>query len=251
MKFSIFLKKLLNQFVEDYQQAYAKTFGYAMLWTIVCFAIGQLLAAYSNYDPSTTIQPLSILSYFSLNFSMNTTYSFVDDFKILFVFFVALFSANLIKKISFSGVMYLVFTLIVCVLIDLGLFLLGAAIAPVLAGTKNSYLFHWVFSIMALLRLYTPYLLFALTIQLTSSRLRLGFAKFCYLFIAIWLFYEISYEATRFLRDNLFALVLVPFKTKIYSYVLESLLGLPLIASFFVGFYTAMTGPFSITEEKN
>jgi ABC-type spermidine/putrescine transport system permease subunit I len=80
ISFPAFLKKLFNQFVENYQQLFIKTFGYALLWTIFCFAIGQLLAAYSNYDPGTTTQPLSILSYFSLNFSLNTTYSFVDLF---------------------------------------------------------------------------------------------------------------------------------------------------------------------------
>ena len=91
-----FLKSLFAQFVESYQQYFAKTFGHAILWTILSIAIGQALAAYSNYDPHLTFQPISILSYFSFDVSLGNTYSFVDDFKLIFIFCIAVFSANLI-----------------------------------------------------------------------------------------------------------------------------------------------------------
>ena len=248
MKFYIFLKKLLAQFVDDYQKYFAKTFGYAILWTILCFAIGQLLAAYSDYDPNTTIQPLSILSYFSLNFSLNTTYSFVDLFKVIFIFFVSIFSIKLLKKSSFKAILYLTATLIICALLDFSFFKIVGLIRPFI---RNNYLFVWSYSILALLRLYVPFILFALAIQLNIAKLQFSFKTLLFLFISIWLFYEVSYELLRFLRDNVFALILVPFKTKIYSYVMESLLGLPLVAAMFIGYYCAMTAPFNILRERN
>lgn len=250
MSYPIFLKNLLNQFIESYQQYFAKTFGYALLWTLLCFAIGQALAAYSYYDPQLTFQPISILSYFSFDVSLNNTYSFVDDFKIIFIFFVAIFSANLQKKISFGTVMLLVITLAVCVLIDYGLFYLGNVVSTAIAATRNSYLYRWALSIMVLLRLFIPYILFALAIQISTSKLRFSFQTLLYLLISIWLFYTVSHGLLQLLRDNLFTLILIPFKTKIYSYVMESLLALPLVASFFVGYYCAMTKPFTILNAK-
>src|ERR1700744_5031784 len=113
-----FLKSLLTQFVETYQQLFAKTFGYALLWTMLCFAIGQALAAYSNYDPGLMINPVGINSYFNLNLSQNSVYSFVDDFKIIFIFFVSIFSLKLLKKASFLHVFYLFLTLIIAIALD-------------------------------------------------------------------------------------------------------------------------------------
>jgi hypothetical protein len=250
MSLAKFLKSLFNQFVESYQQYFAKTLGYALLWTLVCFAIGQALAAYSLYDPHLTFQPISILSYFSFNVSQGNTYSFVDDFKIIFIFFVAIFSANLIKKVSFGAVLFLLITLMICAVIDYGLFYLSNVAGAATASTGNSYLYRWVLSILVLLRIFVPYLLFAITIQITTAKLRLSFKKLFYLFLSIWLFYTVSHELLQLLRDALFALILVPFKTKIYSYVMESLLGLPVLAAFFVGYYVAMTKPFEILQKE-
>jgi hypothetical protein len=251
ISFSTFLKKLFNQFVESYQQYFAKTFGYALLWTLLCFAIGQALAAYSNYDPALTINPLSILTYFELNLSLNATYSFVDGFKILFIFFVAVFSLKLLKKASFLTVFYLFSTLILCIALDYGFFLLGGLIKSGVSPIKYSYLYLWLFSILALCRLFVPFILFALAIQLSIGKLRFNFITLCYLFLSVWLFYEVSFEAMRFLRDNVFALILAAFKTKVYSYVMESLLGLPVVASFFVGYYCAMVKPFVILRGED
>ncbi len=251
MSLAKFLKSLFTQFVESYQQLFAKTFGYAILWTIICFAIGQALAAYSYYDPTLTFQPLSILSYFSFDVSLNNTYSFVDDFKIIFIFFVAVFSANLIKKITSGAIIILVLTLVVCIVMDYGIFYLSNIVHAAVLSTRNSYLYRWSLSIMVLIRLFVPYILFALAIQISSAKLRFSFQKLLYLFISIWLFYLVSHGVLQFLRDNVFALILVPFKTKIYSYVMESLLGLPVVASFFVGYFCAMTRPFAILQGED
>jgi len=251
MSLAKFLKNLFAQFVESYQQYFAKTFGYALLWTLLCFAIGQALAAYSNYDPALTINPLSILTYFELNLSMNSTYSFVDGFKILFVFFVVVFSLNLLKNASFLTIFYLFLTLILCMGLDYGFFLISGLIKAGISSIKYSYLYLWLFSILALFRLFVPFILFALTMQLSIGKLRFNFITLCYLFLSVWLFYEVSFEAMRFLRDNVFALILAAFKTKVYSYVMESLLGVPVVASFFVGYYCAMTKPFAILRGED
>ncbi|MGN6178252.1 MAG: hypothetical protein ACTHNW_03670 [Mucilaginibacter sp.] len=251
MSLAKFLKNLFAQFVESYQQYFSKTFGYALLWTLLCFAIGQVLAAYSNYDPGLTVNPLSVLTYFELNLSMNATYSFVDGFKILFIFFVAVFSLKLLKKVSFLTVFYLFLTLILCIGLDYVFFLLGGLIKAGVSPMRYSYFYLWLFSILALFRLFVPFILFALAIQLNIGKLRFNFITLCYLFLSVWLFYEVSFEAMRFLRDNVFALILSPFKTKVYSYVVESLLGLPIVASYFVGYYCAMVRPFAILRGED
>jgi hypothetical protein len=251
MSLAKFLKSLFNQFVESYQQYFAKTFGYALLWTLLCFAIGQALAAYSSYDPGLMVNPLGIVTYFELNLSKNTTYSFVDDFKIIFVFFVSVYSLNLLKKASFSGIIYLLLTLILAVALDYCFFLLAGVIRDTVSPIKFGYLYVWLYSLLALFRLFVPFILFALAIQLGAGKLKFNFLTFCYLFLSVWLFYEVSFQLMRFLHDNVFALILAPFKTKIYSYVMESLLALPVMASFFIGYFVAMTKPFAILQEKN
>lgn len=251
MSLAKFLKNLFTQFVESYQQYFAKTFGYALLWTLLCFGIGQTLAAYSNYDASLMVNPLSILTYFELNLSRNITYSFVDDFKIIFIFFLAVFSLNLLKKASFSSVSYLFLALAICIGLDYGFFLLGGVIRDGVSPIKYGYLYVWLFSVLALFRLFVPFILFALTIQFGAGKLRFNWITFCCLFLSVWLFYEVSFELMRFIRDNIFALILFPFKTKVYSYVMESLLALPVVASFFVGYYVALTKPFAILRGED
>src|SRR6202012_4767719 len=172
MSLAKFLKSLLTQFVETYQQLFAKTFGYALLWTLLCFAIGQTLAAYSSYDPGLIFNPLGILSYFQLNLSQNSTYSFVDDFKIIFIFFVAIFSLKLLKKASFLAIFYLFLTLILCVLFDYGFSLLAVLIKAHVSPIKFAYLYMWLFSLLALFRLFVPFILFAVAIQLGIGKLK-------------------------------------------------------------------------------
>jgi len=246
MQFSLFLKKLLNEFVEMYKKYFSSTVKAALLWTILCFAIVQVLATYCTYDPGIRAQPVSVLSFFILKFSINNTYSFVDLTRTLFIFFVAIFSVNLNQKVTMKSILYLLGTLIVCALLDCALFRLNYQLQTLFNTNPHSLI--WVNEVVLLLRNYLPLILFALIIQLCLGEFTTKHIGF--LLISLWLFNELAYEFIMLIRPVLFSLLMITLKPMTWRYVMESVLGIPLIAFLFLGYYCAMTAPFYLPEEK-
>ena len=78
----------------------------------------------------------------------------------------------------------------------------------------------------------------------------LNFSRLFLLLIAFWSFNELSYEIFLFVRLHIFDLILIPFSDQ-NSYIVESLLGIFLMAIFFIGYFVAMTRPYSIFDEKD
>jgi len=246
MQFSLFLKKLLNEFVEMYKKYFSSTVKAALLWTILCFAIVQVLATYCTYDPGIRAQPVSVLSFFILKFSINNTYSFVDLTRTLFIFFVAIFSVNLNQKVTIKSILYLLGTLIVCALLDCALFRLNYQLQTLF--NTNPHALIWINEVVLLLRNYLPLILFALIIQLCLGKFTTKHIGF--LLISLWLFNELAYEFIMLIRPVLFSLLMITLKPMTWRYVMESVLGIPLIAFLFLGYYCAMTAPFYLPEEK-
>lgn len=247
MSFSLFLKKQLSSFVEVYEKYFSKTFVQALLWTILCFAVAQVLATYCTYDMQMQIQPVSILSFFILRFSYHDTYSYVDLTKTVFLFFVSVFSINLIRKITVKDVLFLLAMFAVCGLLDCALFRLEGWLAQ---SVSNPHFLLWTNGMIYFLRVYCPLVLFALIIQICTSNAKFTLKKIGLLIVAVWLFNEMSYEFLMLIRANVFDFILFTLKPLTYRYVAESILGIPLIASFFLGFYCAMTMPFKLADEK-
>jgi hypothetical protein len=249
MTLTAFLKKLLTAFVDVYEKLFFKTFRVAVLWTIFCFAIALLLAKYSEYDPTSKTHSVSILSYFLTRFSYKETYSYVDLVKTVFIFFVSIFSIKLLQnKVSLKAFLHLFATLIVCVFLDCALFRFKGQLHEELNGNINAVL--WVGNIIFYLRLYMPLVLFALIIQICTSKAEFTLKKIILLLVSLWLFNEFAYEFTLLFRYTVIDLIQIPFKGASAYYTVESILGLPLTAAFFLGFYCAMTAPFTILEEK-
>ncbi|WP_179415142.1 hypothetical protein HDF19_07910 [Mucilaginibacter sp. E4BP6] len=246
MQFSLFLKKLLNEFVEMYKKYFSSTVKAALLWTILCFAIVQVLATYCTYDPGIRAQPVSVLSFFILKFSINNTYSFVDLTRTLFIFFVAIFSVNLNQKVTMKSILYLLGTLIVCALLDCALFRLNYQLQTLF--NTNPHALIWINEVVLLLRNYLPLILFALIIQLCLGEFTTKHIGF--LLISLWLFNELAYEFIMLIRPVLFSLLMITLKPMTWRYVIESVLGIPLIAFLFLGYYCAMTAPFYLPEEE-
>jgi hypothetical protein len=246
MQFSLFLKKLLVEFVDVYKKYFSSTVKAALLWTILCFAITQVLATYCSYDPGIRAQPVSVLSFFILKFSINNTYSFVDLTRTIFIFFVAIFSINLNQKVSIKNVIYLVGALAVCALLDCALFRLNTQLQTLF--NTNPHALIWVNEVVLLLRNYLPLILFALIIQLCLGKFTAKHIGF--LLISLWLFNELTYEFIMLVRPVLFSLLMITLKPMTWRYVMESVLGIPLIAFLFLGYYCAMTAPFYLPEEK-
>jgi len=246
MQFSLFLKKLLTEFVDVYKKYFSSTVKAALLWTILCFALVQVLATYCSYDLGIRATPVSILSFFILKFSINSTYSFVDLARTLFIFFVAIFSVNLNQKVTVKSILYLLGTLVVCALLDCALFRLNYQLQTLF--NTNPHALIWVNEVVLLLRNYLPLILFALIIQLCLGKFT---AKHIgYLLISLWLFNELAYEFIMLVRPVLFSLLMITLKPMTWRYVMESVLGIPLIAFLFLGYYCAMAAPFYLPEEK-
>jgi len=247
MQFSLFLKSLLTEFVDVYKKHFTSTVRAALLWTILCFALVQVLATYCSYDPGIRATPVSILSFFILKFSVNNTYSFVDLARTLFIFFMAIFSVNLNQKVTVKSVIYLLGTLIICALLDCALFRLDYQLQTLF--NSNQHALIWVNEVVLLLRNYLPLILFALVIQLCLGNFTIKHIGF--LLISLWLFNELAYEFIMLVRPLIFSLIMITLKPLTYRYVVESVLGIPLIGFLFLGYYCALTAPFYLSEERS
>jgi len=71
-----------------------------------------------------------------------------------------------------------------------------------------------------------------------------------FLLISLWLFNELAYEFIMMVRPLVFSLIMITLKPLNFRYVVESVLGIPLIGFLFLGYYCAMTAPFYLPEEK-
>jgi hypothetical protein len=246
MQFSLFLKSLLTEFVNVYKKHFTSTVRVALLWTILCFALIQVLATYCSYDPEIRATPVSILSFFILKFSINSTYSFVDLARTLFIFFVGIFSVNLNQKVTIKSIFYLLGTLAVCALLDCALFRLNYQLQGLF--NTNLHALIWVNEVIVLLRNYLPLILFALVIQLSLGKFSVKHIGF--LLVSLWLFNELAYEFIMMVRPLVFNLIMITLKPLNFRYIVESVLGIPLIGFLFLGYYCAMTAPFYLIETK-
>lgn len=262
MTFSNFLKQQLFDFVESYKKYFWRTLLTTLIFSIFCFVAIAFLAKYSEFDSSNESKQVSLLSYFFVRYSLNDTYSIVDLAKTIFIFFVSLFSIGLlrlkinenpekkelsffsfIKKLQIQDIIYLIFALILCSAIDYGLYYLRNYSETSILHNQFRW---WLQSILFLFRIYLPLIIFAITIfKLTSKKsLNLNFKKIIYLFVSLWIFNEFAYEISIFFRGNIFSLILIPSGEE-KKYIFESLLGLILIAFYFVGYFSALTNTFN------
>jgi hypothetical protein len=257
MTFSNFLKEQLTDFVECYRRYFWRTLSTVFIYTLLCFVAIAFLFKYSDFDVTASKKQISLLSYFFFRYSIKEVYSLVDLSKIVFIFFVAVFSLGLNKLISndvdkkkelsfisftkalrLKHVLYLVIALSICSAIDYCLF---RADNYSEANFRNRELLRWLHSLLFLIRIYIPLILFSITLfkLIVNKPLRLTLKKLLFLFVSFWLFNEFAYEISIFIRGNIFSLILVSASEE-KKYLYESLLGMPLVAFYFIGFYSAM-----------
>jgi hypothetical protein len=258
MQFSVVLKKLLNGFIDVYRKTFFKTIREAFFWTAICFMIAAVIVGFWDDYSIIKSKPISILSYFYSRFSYQNEYAFGDAVKTMFIFFVSLFSINLIRnqneaankrrflnKVRFMDVFSLLAVLVASVLLDCALFRFEGQLDR---GLDNHHLKTWIDSTIFFLRIFLPLMLFPLVIQISTSKKAFNLNKLLFLFVSVWLFNEIGYEITLFIRSEIFSLVLYPLNIDFYYWV-ESLLGIVLISFYFLGYSFAMTAPFRLLED--
>jgi hypothetical protein len=266
MRFSSFLKEQLTDTIDNYKKYFRQTLGVAITFTIICFVIAALLFKFSNFDKEATTRQVSLLSYFFYRYSKFETYSLVDLTKTVFIFGVSLFSIGMIRlskndterrELSFThlfrvisgrDIILLLAALLLTSLLDFTLVKLGNFLIFSFERVEPGvYISNTIFH----LRIYLPLILFALVLRyLTKEQtIKLTLKRILFLYISLWLCNEIAYEFFNWLRVHVFALILLPFHSSENSYLIESFLGIPLIALFFLGYYSALTTSLTITEK--
>jgi hypothetical protein len=182
----------------------------------------------------------------------------VDLTKSLFLFFVALFSLSLIrmemsedqkKEISFKAFMKeltakdfasLVGVLLLISLLDFILFKISGLFS---LGDSFNSLPRYFAGLLYELRVYIPLILFSITIYALSlkARVKLSVKRMLMLFISLWIVNVLAYEFTVWVHAYIIGLILMPVADAERFYFWESILAIPLLFTYFLGYYSAMT----------
>lgn len=267
MTFANYLKAQLSDLVDSYKKYYIKTNGTAVAFTLIAFVCIALLFHFSLFDITGTSRNISLLSYFFVRYSVGGTYSLVDLSKTVFLFFVCLYSISLsrqeragsptgrfhfpdfVRNIHANDFPYLLVVLAVSALADYFLFKLDSFLFERSGGSQ---VVLWVHGLLFLLRIYIPLILFSLCNYkiLTGKTACVTIRRVLWLFVTLWLVNEMVYEFSLFVRAHVFAFLLLPFPLE-DRYLVESILGVALVSSYFPGYHVAMTrSMFLLNEEK-
>jgi hypothetical protein len=256
MTFTQYLKSQLVDFVDTYKKFYTKTLSTTIVFTLITFVLIALLLHFSIFDKTSSKRHMSLLSYFFVRYSEGETYSIVDLSKTVFILMVSVFSLSFtrlknekpetaefnffdfFKKIKPEDLGYLLIALIISIPADYLLFKLDDTATPIYRVSLSG---KWIHSMLFFLRIYIPLIAFSVANYntLTNKKIRLTFKKLLSLFIILWLFNEFAFEISSFVRAHIFELLLLPFPEDKH-YLIESILGVPLISFYFLGYYSAM-----------
>ena len=267
MKFKQYLKAQLTDFVDAYHTYLFKTISITLIFTLCCFIVMALLVRFSNFDSSVTSKQVSLLSYLFFRYSKGDVYSIVDLSKTLLIFFVSVFSlglskmsidkqlntewtvTNFLRKEGLNNILILTGVLIVCSVLDFLLFQTGRMMLEYLDNKElEKYLHGWLF----LIRIYCPLMIFGLTtFRLNIQRkFKIGFTHFLFFLCSIWLFNEFVYEFGLLIRTQVFEFIMLPFSYD-KQFIMESFLGMFLIAFFFIGYHSAMSTSLCLIDNEN
>ncbi len=185
----------------------------------------------------------------------------------MFIFFVSLYSLGLLrlsnndlesKELSFKhffrsiknkDILFLAMIFIVSAVID---FIVFKVESFSLLNTRNVNADIYIHDTCFHLRIYLPLILFALTIRFLTivQKTKLTLKRILFLYVSLWLFNEFANEISLWVRSHLFGLILIPFDNPQTYYLIESIFGIPLIAFYFLGYFSAMTTSLKLTERQ-
>jgi hypothetical protein len=265
MKLTVYLKKQLNDFVEVYEKYLVRTSGITLALTLICFVIIALLLRFSEFSPSATSKQFSLLSYFFYRYSLGDIYSIVDLSKTVLIFFVSIFSLGLtrinmgdkestelkigdfFRQIFPRDLLYLSGVLVLCSIIDYGLFKLD-----MLIWSNINLGLDYFHGLLFLCRVYIPLVLFGLIIYMLGNNRKpyIDLKKIFFFVISLWLFNEFAYEFSIIVRNQLLGFVLLPINSEKHFFI-ESFMGIFLIAFYFVGYHSAMSTSLKFLNEKD
>lgn len=258
MKTSSHLKKQFIDSVEVYRNYFQRTLGIAFAGAFVCIIGSAILLRFSNFDHSVTSKQVSLLSYFFHFYSKGDTYSLVDLTKSVFLFLVSLFAIGLlriqkhgndnkeiplgtfVKQLTARDFGSVIGMLLIVSLVDFILFKISGYFASEAAVDASS---KYLYNVCYELRVYLPLLLFSLTVYALSLKpgVVLSFKRIVLLLVSLWLMNVFAYEFMLWMRAYVLGLILMPVTDAGKFYYVESILGIPLILTYFLGYYSAMT----------
>jgi hypothetical protein len=259
-----FLKKQLLDLISVYQTLFKKTFGITVLLSFLGLLFITTIHIYSGSGTDTTGNNMSVLNYLWYRYSTANSYSLIDMSKSVLLFVISFFSIALSRKVardkdalsmqlgSFFDVLkpkdvgYLFMALVACLVIDYLLYQLGTY---AVAGIHNNVIGQWVYYQVHFLRIFLPLLLFSFIsrLALTNSKFTLTVKECLFALIALWIFNELAYEFSLFIRSHVLFLLLAPFPNDKYFFV-ESILSIPLIALLFLGYHSVITNSMLILQ---
>ena len=237
-----------------------------MTLSVLLFVIMSLLLSFSNLDPSMAKKQISLLSYIYNKYSYKETYSIIDFSKSILIFFISIYSIcllrlrsieindelrfkNITKHIKFDDIFVLLGILILCFIFDYLLFQLDSFCNE---NIKNYSINSWMHNVnLYILRVYLPLALFSISIykRTINKGVKITFKLILLLLISLWLINEFMYEYFSFVRIYLFKLILAPFEDE-NKFIYESILGVFLVATAFLGYFSGMTKVFLYFNTK-
>ncbi len=263
MTFTTYLSAQLVDFVEVYKKYFKKTYSTCIVLAICLLVCIALFVRFGSEGSSIHYKQFSILGYFLLRFSEGSNYDLVDLSKLIFIFMVSIFSISISRfensdldsaekksitgNISSADIAPLIFILVLTSGIDYGLTKIYG-----IYELKLSAFSVWACGIILQMRIYIPFFLFSIMIyQLRMERYpKITFKKIFFLFVTLWLFNEFTIEMAQFVRAQIFRFILIPYGNA-NTYIEESLLALPLIAFWFLGFHSAMNSSLRLLDEPS
>lgn len=265
MTFTAFLKAQLTDFVDVYEKYFKQTFGIACMFSAVCFAAAALLFAFSNFERAGLYRVMDLLSYFFQRYSKPNAYILSDLTKTVFIYLVSLFSLLLIKQpgkdahsrvlslkhfryVTLKEFSMLTLCLVVACVAD---YILFRASAFLINSSELNRLTQYYYSFFFHLRIYAPLFLFALVLRFLTAeqQVKITLQQLLFLYVSLWLFNEFAGETLLLVRQHVLQLVFLPFNDIILYYAFDCLAGIPLIAFYFLGYYSAIFTPLRLAEQ--
>lgn len=247
------IKEFCNYFIDNYKKYYSETIGLTLILTILCYLISGILIYFNKVDDLQAGKQISMLSYFLYRYSKAETYSIVDFIKTIYLFFVSSFSIYFIRnlqtesqssgsknKIMLKDISILLLILILLCLFDFTLMKgLYITMQHIHTESINKYLRNIVFHT----RIYLPLFIFSLTIYklTTKDKYKITIKTIIIIYLSLWLTNEIVYEGLLWCRTLVIELILMPVENPEKIYLFETIISIPLIASCFLAYYSAMT----------
>jgi len=263
MNFTTYLIKQLTDIVDVYRKYLKTTYATCLAMTVCCFVIMAFLVGFGDLPQLFSNKQPDLITYFLTRYSTKDTYRLVDLSKIILLFFISLLSMSISKfenmenleekkrKISLNfttdNIFPLLVIFLVCIGIDYGL----TKIENLFDFTVN-HTIRWFYYIIFLFRIYIPLFLFSMMIyQLkTEGYPKITIKKLLFLFAAFWLFNEFAIELAAFVRSHIIGFILLPYGDR-NTCVEESLLSIPIVAFWFLGYHSVMNSSFVIMEEMD